>query len=100
LKPLYQRLIAIAILCIPGIGAVYGWTVMRDIFFDYWAGQGFAWLKFLWGLFIFVFCLGILGGFIFYRDKKQGKIQPKLLKKEEREQLKKEKPKHKFLDKV
>lgn len=77
----FQRVMAILILCIPGAIGVYGWTWMRDVFFDYMAGRGFDWLSFLGGLILFLFGLAFLGGFIFYRDAKRNKIQPKLRRK-------------------
>ncbi|MBA4495016.1 DUF2627 domain-containing protein [Paenactinomyces guangxiensis] len=83
MKIIYQRIFAIIIMCIPGILAIYGWTVMRDILFDYLAGQGFALLSFLGALVLFLLGLSIIGGFIFHRDKKRNKIQPRLLGKKE-----------------
>lgn len=77
---LYQRLLAIIVLCIPGALGVYGWTLMRDVFFNYFAGGRFAWLPFLGGLALFLFGLCFLAGFIFYRDLKRNQIQPKLRK--------------------
>jgi hypothetical protein len=95
-KQVFQRLVAIILMCLPGVVSVYGWTLMRDILFSTAAGQKFPIFTFLLGLVLFVLGLSIIGGFIFYRDKKQNKIQPKLLKKTE--DYKKEK--HAFLDKV
>ena len=84
MKPIYQRILAIVLMCIPGVLGIYGWTLMRDITFDYFAGKGFAWLPFLGGLALLLLALYFLGGFIFYRDKKRNKIQPKLLKKDKK----------------
>ncbi|SEN21672.1 DUF2627 family protein [Lihuaxuella thermophila] len=84
MKIIYQRILAILIMCIPGVLAIYGWTLLRDILFNYFAGQGFAWLPFLGGLFLLLFGLFILGGFIFHHDKKRNKIQPKLLRKNDK----------------
>ncbi|RAL26547.1 DUF2627 domain-containing protein [Thermoflavimicrobium daqui] len=87
LKPVYQRILAILILCIPGALGIYGWTIIRDVLFNYFANQGFAWLPFLGGTLLLLIALYFLGGFIFYRDKKNNRIQPKLLSKEEQEKL-------------
>ncbi|MGA9172741.1 MAG: DUF2627 family protein [Thermoactinomyces sp.] len=79
MKPIYQRIVAIIIMCLPGILAIYGWTLMRDILFDTFAGKAFAWLPFLGGLTAFIVGIFLLGSFIFYRDKKRNKVQAKLL---------------------
>lgn len=81
MKPIHQRIFAILLMCIPGILGIYGWTLMRDILFDYVAGQPFAWYPFMGGFILFLLALSFIGGFIFHRDKKRNKIQPKLLKK-------------------
>jgi hypothetical protein len=95
-KQVFERLIAILLMCIPGAISVYGWTLMRDIIFHTAAGATFAYISFFIGLILFLLGLAIVGGFIFYRDKKRNKIQPKLLK--QKEPIKKEK--HPFLEKV
>ncbi|SFJ30485.1 DUF2627 family protein [Thermoflavimicrobium dichotomicum] len=104
MKPIYQRILAILILCVPGALGIYGWTIIRDVLFNYFAQQGFAWGPFLGGLFLLLFALYFLGGFIFYRDKKRNRVQPKLLSKEEREQLaskkREKKDKYSFYKKV
>ena len=70
----FQRVIAILILCIPGALGVYGWTWMRNVFFDYMAGKGFDWLSFLGGLTLFLLGLAFLGGFIYHRDAKRNRF--------------------------
>ncbi|TCS92407.1 DUF2627 family protein [Hazenella coriacea] len=82
MKLIYQRIIAILIMCIPGAISIYGWTLMRDILFDYFANQGFAWFPFLGGLILFLLGLVFIGGFIFHHDKKRNKISPKWLGKD------------------
>jgi hypothetical protein len=79
--PIYLRLFAILLLCIPGVLAVYGWTFMRELLFHYVAGQPFAWLPFLGGLALFLAGVSIIGGFIFHRDRKRNKIPVKWRKK-------------------
>jgi hypothetical protein len=80
MKRIYERIIAIIILCIPGIVAVYGWTLIREALLYSFLGQKFIW-AFISGLFLFLFGISILGGFIFYRDNKRNKIQIKFIKK-------------------
>ncbi|GGA39522.1 hypothetical protein GCM10007416_10620 [Kroppenstedtia guangzhouensis] len=76
---LYQRLLAIALLCIPGAAGIYGWTLMKDIIFETLAGKDFAWLPFLGGLLLFILGLFFTAGFLFYRDAKRNYVQPMLL---------------------
>lgn len=105
MKPVYQRIIAILLLCLPGVAGIYGWTEIREVIFNSAAGVGFEWLRFLWGLSLLLISLYIIGGFIFYRDKKNNRISPKFLSAEERAELERAKQdpdyqKPKFLDKV
>lgn len=76
---IYQRILALVILCIPGVAAVYGWTLLRDVFFAYFAGEGFHWGFFSLGVFLFFSGIALVGSFIFYRDAKRNQIQPMLL---------------------
>ncbi|GGE10529.1 hypothetical protein GCM10011571_09800 [Marinithermofilum abyssi] len=78
---IYQRIFALAILCIPGAASIYGWTWMRDIFFASFAGQPFDWLAFAGALTLFLGGLFFLAGFLFYRDDKNNLIQPMLRRK-------------------
>ncbi|WP_107727595.1 DUF2627 family protein [Desmospora activa] len=76
---IYQRILALLILCIPGVAAVYGWTLLRDVFFDYFAGEGLHWGLFSLGVFLFLGGIALVGSFLFYRDAKRNQIQPMLL---------------------
>jgi hypothetical protein len=80
MRIIYERVLAILIMCIPGFLAVYGWTWMRDVLFNYFAGKGFAWLPFLGGLLLFLAGLAFLAGFLFRHDMKRAKIQPRLMR--------------------
>lgn len=82
MKPIYQRLIAVLLLCIPGALGIWGWTIMRDNIFDAFAGQGFAWFPFVGGLLLLLVSLAFLGGFIYYRDRKRNYIHPRKKKKQ------------------
>jgi hypothetical protein len=75
------RFLALMILVIPGIFAGYGIKLMRDTFFQL---LNFPYpnlsLQFLAGLIAFFAGLSFIGGFIFYRDRKNGKIAPRFQK--------------------
>ncbi|SHE45240.1 Protein of unknown function [Seinonella peptonophila] len=80
MKPIYQRIFAILLLCLPAVIGIYGWKILRDAVFDLFAGQPVSWLKIGGGSLCLLFALYVIGGFIFYRDKKRNKIDPRLLK--------------------
>ncbi|WP_276351883.1 DUF2627 domain-containing protein [Cohnella caldifontis] len=78
MKLVLSRLIAILLLVIPGLGAAYGFLLMKDALFTYFADMGklgpqnpdFEWLHFLAGFFLFLIGVSFIGGWIFFRDKK------------------------------
>jgi TRAP-type C4-dicarboxylate transport system permease small subunit len=73
-----QSIVALLILLIPGFLAVYGWKLMRDTIMNATLNaENINWLLFLLGLFFFVGGLAYVGGFIFYRDRKRKKVQPR-----------------------
>ncbi|MBA4548531.1 DUF2627 domain-containing protein [Thermoactinomyces intermedius] len=74
-KPVYERILAIIIMCIPGASAAYSWKWMRDIFHDFLSGQPFAWLPFTGSLILFLASIAFLGGFIFHHDKKRNRLK-------------------------
>ncbi|PTX52193.1 uncharacterized protein DUF2627 [Melghirimyces profundicolus] len=76
---IYQRLLAIVLLCIPGAAGIYGWTLMKDVIFNALAGEPFAWFPFIGGLILFLGGLSFVAGFLFYRDAKNNYVQPMLL---------------------
>ncbi|MBP3952288.1 DUF2627 domain-containing protein [Bacillus suaedae] len=75
------RFIALMILVIPGIIAGYGIKLMRDTLFQI-VNSPFTslTLQFVIGFILFLAGLSFIGGFIFYRDKKNGKIAPRFSK--------------------
>ena len=77
MKIIYQRIIAILLLIIPGGIGIWGWTILRDVLFNAFAGQGFAWLPFLGGLILLLASLAFLGGFIYRHDQKRKRIRKK-----------------------
>lgn len=71
-----DRIIALAILLIPGILAGVGIKWMRDSAFTILHEPiPFLWLQFLLGLILTVGGIGFIAGFIFRRDKKNKKVQ-------------------------
>ncbi len=73
-----SRLIALLVVAIPGILAVIGFKLMRDTIFGIEQLHiPFLWMQFLIGLLLFLLGLLFVAGFIFYRDKKRKKLQPK-----------------------
>lgn len=90
-KAILSRLIAVLLLVIPGFFATYGFLIMKNVFFDYWASLGvenaapsFAWLRFLGGLVLFILGVGFVGGWIFFRDRKRNYVAPRFRKKKPR----------------
>ncbi|WP_123040888.1 DUF2627 domain-containing protein [Cohnella candidum] len=78
MKLILSRLIAILLLVIPGIAAAYGFLLMKDALFNYFADMGnvdlqtpsFAWGSFILGFILFLLGVSFIGGWIFFRDKK------------------------------
>ncbi|MEI5908155.1 DUF2627 domain-containing protein [Bacillus spongiae] len=72
------RIIALVIMLIPGIFAAIGIKLMRDVLFGLLISPfPYLWLQFLAGLFLFIIGLTFVAGFIFYRDRKHNKVQPR-----------------------
>lgn len=77
-----QRMIALLILLIPGFIAALGIKWMRDTIFGILhAPIPSLIVQFLLGLFCFLVGLGFIAGFIFHRDRKRNKVQPRFQKK-------------------
>ncbi len=75
---LMGRFIALMILLIPAILAGYGIKLMRDTIFQLLnSPYPSLVLQFLAGFIFFLAGLSFIGGFIFYRDRKNGKIAPR-----------------------
>ncbi|OXS52422.1 hypothetical protein B1A99_34245 [Cohnella sp. CIP 111063] len=85
MKLLIQRLIAILLLVIPGIAAAYGFLLMKDAVYDYFAKIGdidvvspdFSWGMFIGGAILFLIGIGFIGGWIFFRDRKHNYLSPR-----------------------
>ncbi|MBB6635501.1 DUF2627 family protein [Cohnella thailandensis] len=82
MKLVISRLIAILMLVIPGLAAAYGFLLMKDALFDYFAQLGdvelntphFEWLPFVLGFILFLLGVGFIGGWIFFRDRKHNYV--------------------------
>lgn len=68
----FTRIISLIILVIPIAVSAYGFKLMRDVFFDFMAQEGFQIGLFALGLLCFLGGVSFFGGFIYYRDKKRG----------------------------
>jgi hypothetical protein len=86
-----SRFIAVLLLVIPGIGAAYGFLQIKNTLFDYFASFGpadpdpaFNWLRFIFGLVLFLGGVGFIGGWIFFRDRKRNYVAPRFRKKRPR----------------
>lgn len=77
MKTLLPRFIAILLLIIPGFAATYGFLAMKNAVFESFGPAPFPWLKFVFGLFLFIIGIAFLAGWIFYRDRKRNYVAPR-----------------------
>lgn len=85
MKLILSRLLAILLLVVPGIGAAYGFLLMKNSLFDYFAEMGdmalqtprFAWGSFIIGFLLFFAGISFIGGWIFFRDRKRNYLSPR-----------------------
>ena len=76
-----QRIIALLIVVLPAILAVYGIKLMRDMVFGILVSPiPNLFLQFIIGLLFFLFGLAFVAGFIFHRDRKRNKVQNRFKK--------------------
>jgi hypothetical protein len=79
---LFQRFLAVMVLVLPGFAGTYGWILMKDVWFaSLDPNIPFAWPHFLFGLFLFIFGIAFIGGWILFRDRKRNYVQPKFREK-------------------
>ncbi|SEN21591.1 DUF2627 domain-containing protein [Paenibacillus sp. OV219] len=86
------RFIAVLLLVIPGLGATYGFLLMKDAVFHYFSSFGdetatvrhFEWWMFLGGLVLFLIGVAFIGGWTFYRDRKRNYVAPRYRQKRPR----------------
>jgi hypothetical protein len=77
-----SRILALFIMVIPALLAAYGVKLMRDMTFGILQPPiPFLWLQFLIGVILFLGGLSFVAGFIFYRDRKQNRVQKRFTKK-------------------
>lgn len=76
-----MRLLALIVILIPGLIAVYGVKLMRDSFFSMlqWPFPNGT-IQFIVGFVIFLIGLTVIGGFIYHRDQKRHKVTKGLRK--------------------
>ncbi|PFG13823.1 DUF2627 domain-containing protein [Bacillus sp. es.036] len=79
-----MRLVALLVVLIPGITGVIGIKLMRDVLFGV-VNPPFTSLvvQFIFGLIFLIAGLAFVGGFIFYRDRKRNKVQPRFSSKKQ-----------------
>lgn len=76
-----NRILALIILLLPGILAVAGFKLMKDMLFGIlYKPFPFLWLQFLAGMAMFVFGIWFIAGFILHRDRKRNKVQSRFQK--------------------
>lgn len=69
------RLLALIVIIIPGVISVIGVKLIRDSLFKIIHWPFFLiWQQIIVGVLLFLTGLAIIGGFIYYRDKKRNKI--------------------------
>ncbi|WP_088104742.1 DUF2627 domain-containing protein [Halalkalibacter urbisdiaboli] len=79
------RFIALMILIIPAVIAGYGIKLMRDTIFQLLnTPYPSLLIQFTAGFIFFLAGLSFIGGFIFYRDRKNGKIAPRFQKRNQK----------------
>ena len=86
---IFARFIAVMLLVIPGLAATYGFLLMKDALFDWFAQFGsdhpgtidFQWLMFLAGFVLFGIGIAFIGGWIFFRDRKRNYVAPRFKEK-------------------
>lgn len=82
---IFGRLIAVLLLVIPGLSATYGFLLMKDALFNWFAQFGndqlaaldFQWLMFISGFILFTIGVAFIGGWIFFRDRKRNYVAPR-----------------------
>jgi len=79
-----QKLVALLIMAVPAIIAVYGIKVMRDvIYLSFNPEIGFRWGTFLLGAALFLIPVLFIGGFILHHERKRNRVQPRFMIPEE-----------------
>jgi Protein of unknown function (DUF2627) len=88
-----NRILALVILLLPGIMAVVGFKLMKDMVFGIlYKPIPFLWLQFLIGLAMFIAGLWFIAGFILHRDRKRNKVQSRFQNRDLKDDEKTKKP--------
>lgn len=79
---LFQRLIAAMLLIIAGAVSMFGVKFMRDaVFFALTPDpEPYILLRFIGGLLLFIAGLAFIGGYVFTRERKKGRLSKKLMR--------------------
>ncbi len=78
------RMLAFIVLLIPGLMAAGGIKLMRDtIFGNLIEPIPYLWLQLVIGFLLLIVGFGFFAGFLLRRDRKNGKVQDKFMKKKE-----------------
>ncbi|WP_407653447.1 DUF2627 domain-containing protein [Brevibacillus ruminantium] len=82
-----QKLVALMIMVIPALVAMFGIKLIRDAFF-YSIGPDapFLWGKLISGVLLFVIPVLFIAGFILHHDRKRNRVQPRFMKQEPEEE--------------
>lgn len=83
LKMRLERMVALLLLAIPAALGIVGWKWMKEaVFFAFGSGKFFSSLLTDWhtyvGFLFFAIAALFIGGFLYHRDAKQNRIQPRL----------------------
>ena len=83
MKAAFARFVAILLLVIPGFAATYGLLAMKDAIFAQFDGEhaSMPWGKFIIGFLLFAAGTALIGGWIFYRDRKRNYVAPRFKQK-------------------
>lgn len=83
-KIVWQRLLAVILLVIPGAIATWGFKTIREVLFDYTAAvggeeatAGLDWLMLILGVLAFVGGIAFIAGWVLYRDRKRNYVAPR-----------------------
>lgn len=83
-KLVWQRLMAVLLLVIPGFIATWGFKTIRDVLFNYTADAGneeiiarLDWPMLLLGIAAFIGGVAFVAGWVFYRDRKRNYVAPR-----------------------
>lgn len=83
IKMRLERIVALLLLAIPAALGVIGWKWMKEaVYFAFGTGNFFPNLLTDWhtyaGFVFFIIAALFIGGFVFHRDAKQNRVQPRL----------------------